>query len=92
MFFYKNKDILDIGGSGLLYKYNHSIIQLLAGIYPDYDWLPWRFNRCPNSFWDDVKNQRKFLEWVEKQLNKNWYKITTKVLKKLRIWVYFSRK
>jgi hypothetical protein len=40
-------------------------------VYPDYNWLPWKFSKCPNKFWDDVKNQRKFMDWAAEQLNVN---------------------
>jgi hypothetical protein len=52
-------------------------------IYPDYNWLPWKFSTLPLKFWSDVKNQRKFLDWASTQLNikdmSDWYKITKKV-------------
>jgi hypothetical protein len=80
------KDFFDLGGNSLLKKYNGSTSLLLSAIYPEYEWLPWKFDRCPVSFWDDVNNQRKFVDWAEKQLNiqemSDWYKITAKVLEK----------
>jgi hypothetical protein len=55
----------------------------LAAVYSDYEWLPWKFSFCPNNFWDDVKNHRKFLDWAAKQLNVNeygdWYRVTANV-------------
>jgi hypothetical protein len=71
------------GGMPLRAKYNGSISLLLSNLYPEYDWLPWRFTFCPQSYWNDLKNQRKFVEWAGNQLNikemSDWYKVTTRV-------------
>jgi hypothetical protein len=60
---------------------------MLSSLYPQYDWLPWKFEKCARYFWDDEKNQRKFLEWAGKQLKINemsdWYKVTTKHISEL---------
>lgn len=40
---------------------NGSPIQLLQLLYPDYDWLFWKFVSAPNNAWDSVENQRKYL-------------------------------
>jgi hypothetical protein len=52
-------------------------------VYPEYEWLPWRFNIVLKGFWDDVKNQKKFMDWAGKQLDyknrEDWFKVTTKV-------------
>ena len=59
------------------------IIELVTTAYPEYEWLPWKFVRCPNSYWDDEKNQRKFMEWAGKELGikemSDWYKISNQV-------------
>jgi hypothetical protein len=77
------KQLDDIGGNRLLVKYNLSPSLLLYNVYPDYDWLTWKFDNCPRNYWDDVKNQRNFMDWVGKQLNiikmSDWYNITEKV-------------
>jgi hypothetical protein len=53
-------------------------------VYPEHEWLPWRFSKVPNGFWDDIKNQRDFLDWAGKQLNyknkEDWYKVTKEVI------------
>ena len=57
-----------------------SLYQLLKEIYPDYDWLPWKFDRCPKNYWKDVKNVRKFMDWAGKELNvkelSDWYNVS----------------
>jgi hypothetical protein len=67
----------------LKYKYNGSISALLLEVYPEYDWLPWKFAKSPHDFLGDQKNQRKFLDWAAKELNikdmSDWYNVTYKV-------------
>ncbi len=59
---------------------------MLSTLYPEFDWLPWKWNfGCPKNFWSDLKNQRKCLDWGEKELGikekSDWYKISVKVKK-----------
>ena len=53
-------------------------------MYPEYEWLPWKFVRVPRGFWADTNNQKKFLNWAQNELGiKNytdWYKVTPTVL------------
>ena len=60
-----------------------SYAQLLAEAYPEYDWLPWQFEKSPKRFWENPKNVRKFMDWAGKQLNvkemSDWYNVTSKV-------------
>ena len=50
---------------------------MLAKLYPDYEWLPWKFARTPSSFWDNIINQRKYMDWLFKKWNmkdmNEWY-------------------
>jgi hypothetical protein len=80
----KKKDFFSLGGSQLLNsKYNGSPYLLLSTVFPNYEWLPWKFDKCPQNYWDDFQNQLKFMNWVAKELNINenddWYKISAKV-------------
>ncbi len=74
---------MDIGGCGLLHHYNDSPTKLLSAVYPDYNWLPWKFERAMRNLWDNPENQQKFMNWVATQLNikemHDWYRVTTKV-------------
>jgi hypothetical protein len=79
------KDLYDIGGASLITtQYKGSPTLLLFKVYPDYNWLPWKFAHIPRNYWRDMKNQRKFVNWAETQLSiketSNWYKVTIKVL------------
>ena len=65
--------------------YNRSLYSLLSAVYPDYEWLPWRFQRNRTYYWSDSKNWRTFMEWAGKKLNvkemKDWYNVTNQVYK-----------
>jgi hypothetical protein len=54
-------------------------------VYPEYNWLPWKFVKSPNNFWDNMQNQRKFMDWASKELKiaekSDWYKVAEKVTK-----------
>jgi hypothetical protein len=56
---------------------------LLADVYPDYTWLPWKFTAIPRNYWENIQNQRKSVDWAAAQLNikemSDWYKITNAV-------------
>jgi hypothetical protein len=74
-----------MGGHVLLMtKYNKSPSLLLAAVYPDYEWLPWKFARVSKSFWVDNKNKKKFFDWAGKQLGikqyDDWYKVNANTL------------
>jgi hypothetical protein len=80
------KDLLDIGGYPILKEYNNSLFSLLSSVYPQYNLLPWKFEKRPQNFWEDTKIQRNFIEWAGKQFNikemSDWYKVSVKVNKK----------
>jgi hypothetical protein len=81
----KRQDIEKFGGQALLvHKYSSSLSNLLSSVFPEYDWLPWKLDKCPNNFWSVIKNQKKFIEWVAKEKNvvemSDWYKIKIEVV------------
>ena len=83
-----SKEYTKLGGLSLLVlKYSASPYKLLSAIYPDYDWLPWKFPKSLKNFWTDVKNQRKFMDWAAKELKikemDDWYNVTPKELSDL---------
>ncbi len=65
--------------------FNNSPYLAFTKIYSEYEWLPWKFDKVHNGFWDDMKNQRNFMDWVGKQLNyknkEDWYQITNEAKK-----------
>ena len=77
-----------------MYKYNYSPSQLLKSVFPEYEWLPWKFDKCPQKFWENKGNQRLFMHWAAKELKINdmsdWYKISQSVNKELKIAFLFQ--
>ena len=74
----------------LLQLHNDSLFEVLSSIYPQYEWMQWRFKhcKCPQNFWNNIENQRKYIEWAGKELNikemSDWYKISNEVKKKIK--------
>jgi hypothetical protein len=57
---------------------------MLSAAFPEHEWLPWKFD-TRKEFWGDLKNQRKFMDWISGQLNvrepNDWYSVGQKVRK-----------
>ena len=68
----------------ILPNYKHSVYNLLSSTYPEYDWLPWKLEKCTPEFWEDANNQRKFVQWVENELKikekSDWYNVDFRVI------------
>ena len=79
-----SKDLVTHGAGQLLQRYKHRHI-LLSTFFPEQEWLPWKFDKCPSNFWENVNNQRKFLDWAGKELKINemsdWYNVSYRVNK-----------
>ena len=60
------KDIFNNNGRGLLKYYNLSCIKLVTSMYPDYNWIVWKFNFVTNNYWQNKENQKKYIEWLGK--------------------------
>jgi hypothetical protein len=58
--------------------------QLLHGVYPEYDWLPWKFINSPKNMWKDEKTVNKLIDWSGKQLGiknlSDWNNVSIKVI------------
>ena len=63
--------------------YNGTVPLLFENVFPEHEWLPWKFTRVPKNYWQNEKNIRKFMSWAEKELGikdvGEWQKVTTKV-------------
>jgi hypothetical protein len=57
-------------GGGLLSNYYKGSPQLLLKtLYPEYEWLPWKFTYgVPQNFWDDYQNHKLYMDWLFKEL------------------------
>ena len=73
------QDIVSVGGEEILRDYDNSPSRLLSTVYPEIEWLPWKFSNSPQDYWDDVNYQRKYVDWLGKQLGvktiDDWYNI-----------------
>ena len=70
-------------GGGLLNRYyNHSCIELVFSMYPDYNWIIWKFKKVKSNYWQNKENHKKYMDWLGKELGyttmEDWYKITQK--------------
>lgn len=74
-----------MGGSRLLELHNSSLSKLLSVVYPDHEWIPWKFQRILAKGWNN--NAKKFMDYVAKELNissaTDWYKVTKEDIKKI---------
>jgi len=64
--------IHDNNGAGLVgHYYDDSpqkfVYKVVQTIYPDYTWLPWKFDNAPNNFWKDANNQKMYADWFGKE-------------------------
>jgi len=79
-----NRDLLDRGGSRLLHQYGGSLLTVLSNIYPDVQWDPRKFGRVPQNYWEDIGNQRTFMDDLARMLCFRegdidaWYKVTNR--------------
>lgn len=75
------QEIINLGGSSLLYRYNNSLSLLLSTVFPEQEWLPWKFGKSPKSFWENHDNKVKFMGWLSEKLHiknmEDWYKVAT---------------
>ena len=76
------KDFKKHNGIGLTQQYG-SYINLIMNNFPNYNWLPWKFNSVPDGFWSDSSNAKKYINWLANELKVNtmedWYKVSWKV-------------
>ena len=70
--------------------YKNSHINLIKSVYPDYKWLPWKFNHVPRGYWKDENNIKEYMNWLSQKLNiksmEDWYNVTQKV-KSIKIYL-----
>ena len=68
--------------NSILRLYEGSLFKLLATVYPEHGWLPWKFPRHLD-YWSDNNSAKQFIEYIAKQLNTSQInKLTTKVKNK----------
>lgn len=72
------------GGKSVVLYYN-SLCKALMKLYPDYEWLPWKFkNGPPKGYWDHEDHRKLFFNWLGKQLNfqslEDYYKLNHEII------------
>ena len=86
--------IRDHGGSGLIVsKYNGQTIKFMEAMFPNYNWLPWKFIVHLQNFWEMVEdvNEKptrkyvlKYLKWIHNKMgwtsDADYYKLTQNIL------------
>jgi hypothetical protein len=75
------------GATVLTKYYRHSVADFVEAVYPEHDWIPWKFPSIANGFWNKPAHHKLFLEWATKQLGytklDDWYQCDTMTLHKL---------
>jgi hypothetical protein len=60
-------------------EFGNSLVAALKWIYPEHNWLPWKFIRVQRSFWEDYNHQREFLDVLGSKLGysqlDDWYNV-----------------
>lgn len=85
-----------LGLAGLLTQnYKSSQYAMLLKVYPEYDWLPWKFPKLPSNTGRDPKIIEKALKFVEKECKmtkpEDWYQISGFHLKALGVGSIFAQ-
>lgn len=67
-------------GGGLLGGvYNDSPQTAMQDFMPRRQWWPWLFKRTPQGFWQDIRNRRAFIDYLEERLGikskEDWYRV-----------------
>lgn len=73
-------DIRKNGGSRLAFYYNSSPSAALQSVFPEHDWVLWKFKQVPRGYWEDTQNRKGFFDRLFKTLGyqtmEDWYKVT----------------
>ena len=56
------------GGYHLLKYYGGNMYALMQSVFPDFNWLPWKFLSLPLSAWKDINLVKKTVRFVETAL------------------------
>ena len=82
-------------GNTIMAKFGNSPAAALQDVYPQHHWLPWKFNKLPLGYWEDIRNQKEFMDWLSEDLKikdlKDWYKVSLKQIRKASSGQVFSQ-
>ncbi len=78
-----SKKILSLN-YGHFFTNNYNCLVTPSILYPNYEFLPWKFKNVPKGWWNNINNITFFLKWLEKELGwskpEDWYNITVDIL------------
>ncbi len=64
-----SRSFRSLGGAGILVKkYDNNILKMLKTIFPDYNWLPWKFSRASKGTLKDKTVVLQAVKSLEKKL------------------------
>lgn len=86
------EDIYKHGGQVLLTNYySSSPSEALKAVFPQHNWMMWKFGQTPKGFWENSANQRDFFDWLGKQLGykelDDRYNVTAEDIYKHGKWI-----
>jgi len=83
------KDFVAHGGRSLIIRFNNRPSALLRAVFPEYDWLPWRFKYTPARSYEDPVVMKKAIAFVERELKlrevSEWHRVTLPKLRALGV-------
>src|SRR5256885_2308773 len=79
-------DIEKNGGRQLLSSFRGPPSRALQSIYPEHNWMLWRFKTVPHGYWEQKENQTEFFDRLYVLLGykcmDDWYNVTQKDIHK----------
>jgi len=89
------KAIVERGGGGLLARFGNSLAALLADVFPERVWHPWRFKSLPRHAYESEETLRLALDHLETTLSlrsdDDWRRVTPALLRRLRLHSLLDR-
>jgi len=81
------KELSTLGAHLVLQHFNHSKFKMLTTLYPEIDWVPWKFENPPRNVGGDMKILKLAIGHTQEQLGvkafDDWYRVSARQLKKI---------
>ena len=75
------RELAKHGGGALHNRFSGSPLRMLKHIFPEHDWLEFRFSMAPKGYWDSHKNLVRYMDWLGAVLGfmemDDWYEVRT---------------
>jgi hypothetical protein len=63
-----------------------NIVFTMEQLYPDHKWESWRWSKIPDGYWDDMRRQREYFDWLFTHLKlkvfEDWYNVSYKDIRR----------